>query len=58
MSNLREMLKGKKTYALAFLGALLTFAHLMGWLDMGAYNQLMALLGFGGLAALRAGVKK
>ena len=52
------MLGGKKTYLTAILIAAITVAHQMGWIDDNTYKTLLALLGAGGLAALRAGVKK
>ena len=51
-------LDGKKTYIFAALIALATFAKTIGWIDDNTYQALMALFGAGGLAALRAGVKK
>ena len=58
MKNLLTWLKGKKTYLLAALGALVAFAHFAGWLDSEAAGTLLVLLGFGTGAALRAGVAK
>jgi hypothetical protein len=52
------MLAGKKTYIMAVLGALVSFAHLMGWIDRGIFEALMGILGFGAAAALRAGIEK
>ena len=49
---------GYKTYLFAFLIALATFAKVMGWIDEKTYEMILALLGAGGLAALRAGVAK
>ena len=51
-------LKGKKTYILSALGAVIAFAYFMGWVDYQIAEQLLALLGFCSLAALRAGVNK
>ena len=51
-------LDGKKTYIMAALVALATFAKAMSWIDENTYQALLALFGAGGLAALRAGVKK
>lgn len=53
-----DFLRGKKTYLFAGLGALLTLGHLLGWVNLEVYQELMALLGFGSVAALRAGMKK
>jgi hypothetical protein len=51
-------LTGKKTYLAAGGIALATFALWMGWIDQKFYEVLLGLLGAGGLAALRQGVKK
>ena len=51
-------MNGKKTYAVAGALALVVFARALGWLDDGIYQNLLGLLGAGGLAALRAGVTK
>lgn len=48
------MLEGYKTYICSALGALIVGGFFMGWVDQGTANMLLALLGFGGLAALRA----
>lgn len=50
------MLSGYKTYICALLGGLVVAAHLLGYIDATTANTLIALLGFGGLAALRAAV--
>lgn len=47
-------LAGYRTYLCAAAGAGVVFALLMGWVDEQTANMLMAILGFGGLAALRA----
>lgn len=49
---------GKKTYLIAALIAVATFAKAMGWIDQTTYELILGLLGAGGLAALRAGVTK
>ena len=49
-----NFLKGKKTYCTAIAGAIVVFAHLTGLIDSQTFNTLVGLLGFGGLAALRA----
>jgi len=53
--NIIEYLRGKKTYIFAALGAIVVFAKLIGWIDDVTMNVLLGLLGFGGLAALKAG---
>lgn len=51
-------LKGKKTHLMAAGGAAVSFLFMMGWIDQQVYVALMGVFGFGGMAALRAGVKK
>ena len=53
--NIIEYLRGKKSYIFAAFGALTVFAKLAGFIDDATMNTLLALLGFGGLAALKAG---
>ena len=52
-----DFLKGKRTYIFAGLGAIVVFCYWMTWIDYIIAEQLVAMLGFGGLAALRAGIK-
>lgn len=47
-------LEGKKTYISAVCGAVVVFLKLTNVLDEQTSNTLLALFGFGGLAALRA----
>ena len=54
--GMAEYLAGKKTYILAFVGALLAFVDGMGWVNIPEW--VYAVIGSGGLAALRAGVKR
>lgn len=56
--KLIEFLKGKKTYIVAFLIALVVFAQQLGWINAELATVLFGLLGAGGLATLRAGVAK
>jgi hypothetical protein len=49
-------LEGKKTYLVAILGGLYLFGGDQGWWQVN--EALLGILGFGGLAALRAGKKK
>jgi hypothetical protein len=58
MKNVIAFLKGKKTYILSGLGALVVFAYFLGFIDYQVLDLLLGLLGFGSLAALRAGVAK
>jgi len=45
---------GYRTYIFAAAGAAVVFCLLMGWVDNETADMLLAVLGFGGLAALRA----
>lgn len=47
---------GKKTYIVAVVIALASFAVAMGWLSQEQYQVILGLLGSLGLAALRSGV--
>ena len=52
------MLDGYKTYIVAFLIAIAGFSMGRGWIDQSTFEAIVAILAGGGLAALRAGVKK
>jgi len=49
---------GYKTYIVAGFIALAVFAKTMGWIEQATFEIILGLLGAGGLATLRAGVKK
>ena len=49
---------GRKTYVIAGLIGLATAVKYMGYIDDEIYKMILGFLGAGGLAALRAGVKK
>jgi len=51
-------MSGKKTYIVAGLIGVVTAVRYLGIIDDEIYKAVMAFLGAGGLAALRAGVKK
>jgi hypothetical protein len=53
-----SMLAGYKTYICAGVGAIITCAYMIGLIDINTWQAGMALCGFGGMAALRASVKK
>ena len=57
MTTIFIFMRGKKTFLVALAIALLTLAKQMQWLDDNSYTTLLGLLGAGGLAALRAGMK-
>lgn len=58
MKRLLDWLDGKKTYITAGAGMLVFGAWSLGLIDDETAKTLLGLLGFGGLAFLRAGVAK
>ncbi len=52
-----DFLKGKKTYFIAALWAIATFAYSAGFIDQATYNLIQGVLFPAGLASLRAGIK-
>lgn len=58
MDKLIDSLSGRKTYLVAALGFVVTILRAFDVLDNEAYTLLMSFLGFGGIAAARAGVAK
>ena len=55
--DFNKLLKGRKTYIVACLFALATFAYSVGYIDENTYRMIEGILLPAGLAALRAGVK-
>jgi len=53
-----EFLKGKKTYILAICGGIVMALWYAGIIEDKARDMLLGLLGFGGMATMRAGVQK
>lgn len=47
-------LQGKRTYILTACGASVVALAWAGWIDIETANKILALLGFGAVAALRA----
>jgi hypothetical protein len=54
IEDIRNMLKGFKTYIVAVLAAAVTVAHMLGYLDESSFQSLMALLGSGAIATVAA----
>mgnify|MGYP001121938982 CR=1 FL=1 len=52
------MLKGLKTYIVVIVGVLVNGAYAMGYIPEASVGLVNTILGFLGLAALRAGVSK
>jgi len=58
MSTLRAFLSGRKSYLLGFGIVVVAGLYSQGYIDESEYLTLLGLLNGGGLASLRAGVKK
>lgn len=58
MSNLAQLLSGKKTYIIGVAAIVTIAGYLFGVVDAETANTLLGLLGFGGLITLRAGLAK
>lgn len=54
--DILKFLQGKKTYILVAAALVVAGLHLAGVLDEGAANTALTVLGFGGIATLRAGI--
>lgn len=54
IKEIREMLKGYRTYIIAAIIAILAGLHAMGYIDEATYQTLLALLGAGGLSTVAA----
>jgi len=57
MKDLIDILKGKKTYFIAGIGAIVTFLYFLGVIDHAMYIGILGLLGFSSAASIRAGMK-
>ena len=55
MGDIMAGFKGKKTYILAFLAVGSLFCEMQGWWI--APKEWYAMLGFGGMATIRSGMK-
>jgi hypothetical protein len=49
---------GYKTYLVAIVGGIVTVVYLLGGIEWHTYEGILGLLGFSGLATLRAAVHK
>lgn len=58
IKEIREMLKGYKTYIIAALIAILAGLKAMGYIDEATYQTLLALLGAGGLSTVAAKISR
>ena len=53
-----KKLDGYKTYITAVLIGVASAVHYLGYIDTQAYVAILGILGAGGLATLRHGIKK
>ena len=58
MQKIINFLSGKKTYFIAFIGAVLNFSVAMGWVSPDNLAEINAVLIALGLGAVRAGISK
>jgi hypothetical protein len=54
IKEIREMLKGFKSYIVAAVAAAVTVAHMLGYIDEAMFQSLMALLGAGAVTTVAA----
>lgn len=58
ISEVRDMLKGYKTYIVAALTAIVTLLHSLGYIDEAMYQALLALLGAGAVTTVAAKINR
>jgi hypothetical protein len=58
IKEVRDMLKGYKTYIVAALTAIVTLLHSLGYIDEATYKALMALLGTGAVTTVAAKINR
>lgn len=58
IKEIREMLKGYKTYIVAILTAALTLLHSLGYIDDTLYQSLLALLAAGAVGTVAAKINR
>ena len=58
MSKIRDLLAGKKTYIFAACGVVVAGLYQFGYIDPSLADKLLWILGFGGLASLKAGLNR
>ncbi len=58
VKEIREMLKGYKTYIIAALTAAVTLLHTLNYIDEAMFQNLLALLASGGAAAVAAKINR
>jgi hypothetical protein len=58
IKEIRDMLKGYKTYIVAALTAIVTLLHSLGYIDDAMYKALLALLGAGAVSTVAAKINR
>jgi hypothetical protein len=58
IKEVRDMLKGYKTYIVAALTAIVTLLHSLGYIDDATYKSLLALLGAGAFSTVAAKINR
>lgn len=58
VEEIRNMLKGWKTYIVAILGATVTLLHGLGYIDEDMFKTLMGLLGAGAFGTVAAKINR
>ena len=56
--EIKDWLKGKKTYITCGLAAIAFFAHLLGWISQDVVNQIYTILGITGVATVSAKINR
>jgi hypothetical protein len=58
MKELLTMLEGKKTYILVGIAIVSTIGYNYGFVQYDAWQSIMAICGFGGIATMRSALTK
>jgi hypothetical protein len=58
MNRILTFISGKKTYILVALGLIVQSAHSLGYLHEDAANTILACVGLGSIATLKAGLQR
>lgn len=56
MTKIINFLKGKKSYIIAIVGAIITFCYIAGYMSKETYQVLMTLIGVGTIASVRVAI--
>jgi hypothetical protein len=58
IKELLQQLEGKKSYILAGVIAIATFAKLVGWISDSEFQTLIGFLGAGSIVTIRSAISK